>query len=212
MRTLILVFMTIQIISGCKSIDLNENDNLVHNPTTEVSVTISNIVIKVDFRLDENMMGVINSDIGKNKIGNIKTLNDLNNFYKTLSPSFQPGYSSRGDDNEYVFSKVEYLLAQECFQEECSSDTRRIILENAVYKQTRKFGVEWTAPSFTRRTGSFLIAIILLKEDDDSFNQSLVNSEDLQKALLCLNHDIWMDNEVFNNLLIQYAENFLANY
>lgn len=211
MRTLTLVFITLLTISGCKSINLNEDDNLAHNPTTEVSVTIFNTVIKVDFRLDENMRGVINSDIGKDKLANIKTLNDLTYFYETLSPDFLPGYSNTGDDNEYLFSKVEYLLAQECFQEECSSDIRRSILENTVYKQKGKFGVEWTTPCFTRRTGSFLIAIILLKEEDDSFSQALINSQDLQKALQCLNHDIGMDDVAFNNSLIQYAENFLAN-
>ncbi len=209
MKRLIVIVCIIPFLSGCKSLE-DIGKILSHSPTEELNVTISNAKIKVDFSLDENMRDVIASEIGQNIIDNIKTREELIDYYKTLLPYFQPGYSSMSDDNHYVFAKVEYLLAQECFQNDCSSLVRRDVLENAVDKQKHKFGTPYIAPSFTRRTGTFLIAVILLKEKDDSFIQFLINDVDFQKVLLCLNHNTWMDGEEFNNKLIQYAENFLA--
>ena len=198
-------------LSACKSLENTEGKILAHSPTEKVIVTISNFTIEVDFSLDETMRRVITSETGQHKIDSIKTREELICYYETLTPLFQPGYSSLSDDNHYVFAKVEYLLAQECFQDNCKSLTRREILEAAVDKQKHKFGVPYTAPSYTRRTGTFLIAVILIKEGDDSYIQSITNNIDLQKTLLCLNSNIWMDEEEFNDLLIQYAENFLAN-
>jgi hypothetical protein len=211
MKTLIVIVCLIPFLSACsKSLEDTKGNILAHAPTGEVSVKITNTIIKVDFSLDENMRGVISSEIGQDKIENIKTREKLISYYKTLPPYFQPGYSSMSDNNHYVFSKAEYLLAQECFRDDCSSQARRDILETAVDKQKHKFGVPYTSPSFTRRTGTFLIAVILLKEGDNSFIQSLISNTDLQKSLLCLNHDMWMDDEEFNNMLIQYAEDFLT--
>ena len=211
MRTLIVIVFIISSLTACKSYVDTEGKILSHRPTEEVNVVISNTSIKVDFSLDEIMRRVITSETGQHKIDSIKTLEELAGYYVTLSPYFQPGYSSLSDDNHYVFAKVEYLLAQECFQDDCKSLARRDILKTAVDKQKRKFGVPNSDPSYTRRTGTFLIAVILIKEGDDSFVHSLVNSADLQKTLLCLNNNIWMDEEEFNNLLIQYAENFLSD-
>lgn len=205
------IFLSVSIVSilfSCKSIQ--EGKILSHAPNEEMNVALANITIKVDFSLDDAMRGVINSEIGQNKIVNIKTREELLNYYKKLTTSFQPGYSSLSNDNEYVFSKVEYLLAQECFQDECDSDTKRNVLKTVVDKQKLKFGVAYVTPSFTRRTGAFLIAVILLTEDDNSFTQSLLNNNDMKKALLCMNNNIWMEEESYNNLLIQYAESFLA--
>ena len=210
MRRLIVIVCIIPFLSCSKSVE-DIGKTLSHSPTDEISITISNAEIKVDFNLDENMRDVIASEAGQNKIDNIKTREELKEYYRTLLPCFQPGYSSMSDDNHYVFAKVEYLLAQECFQDDCKSLARRDILKTAVDKQKRKFGVPNSDPSYTRRTGTFLIAVILIKEGDDSFVHSLINSADLQKTLLCLNNNIWMDEEEFNNLLIQYAENFLSD-
>ncbi len=209
MRRLIVIVCIIPFLSCSKSVE-DIGKTLSHSPTDEISITISNAEIKVDFNLDENMRDVIASEAGQNKIDNIKTREELIEYYRTLLPCFQPGYSSMSDDNHYVFAKVEYLLAQECFQNDCSSLARRNVLENAVDKQKNKFETQYIAPSFTRRTGTFLIAVILLKEEDDSFIQALINNVDFQKVLLCLNHNTWMDAEEVNNKLIQYAENFLA--
>jgi hypothetical protein len=209
MKTLLIVACFIPFMYACQSND--DAGQLYHSPKGEVGVTISNTIIKVDFSLDENMRSVITSEIGRHKIEYIKTREELLYFYKTLRPYFQPGYSSLGDDNDYVFAKVEYLLAQECFQDECSSQTRRDVLETVVDMQKHKFGVAYVSPSFTRRTGTFLIAVILLKEGDNSFAQALISNVELQKTLICLNNNTWMDEEKFNILLIQYAETFLSN-
>jgi len=211
LEAFIIIVCFIPLLSACSSLEDTEGTILAHNPTEKVIVTISNFKTEVDFSLDENMRMVITSEMGQHKIDSIKTREDLICYYKNLTPLFQPGYSSLSDDNHYIFAKVEYLLAQECFQDNCKSLTRREILEAAVEKQKHKFGVPYTAPSYTRRTGTFLIAVILIKEGDDSFIQSITNNTDLQKTLLCLNSNLWMNGEEFNDLLIQYAENFLAN-
>lgn len=211
MKTLIAILCIIAFLPACKSDNDIEAMDLAHSPTEEVSLTTtSNKTITVDFSMDEEMKGCITSEIGQNKIEHIKTREELINFYKALIPHFQPGYSSLSDDNHYVFAKAEYLLAQECFQGNCSSQTRKEVLRTAIDKQKHKFA-EYTAPSFTRRTGIFLIAVILLKEEDTAFVQSLSSNIELQNALLCLNHNRWINDEVFNNLMIQYAETFLSN-
>lgn len=211
MKTLIPIVSMIIFLSACKSHEHMDKTDLVYAPREEVTITTaSNKTLKVDFSQDEQMKGCINSEIGQNKIDPIKTREELINYYKALSPYFQPGYSSMSDNNHYIFAKVEYLLAQECFQDDCSSQTRKEVLKTAVDKQKHKFA-EYTAPSFTRRTGIFLIAVILVKEEDDSFVQSLSSNNELQKALLCLNHNMWMNDEEFNNLMIQYAETYLSN-
>lgn len=208
MKTFVLFVSVVSILFSCKSIQ--EGKVLTHSPNEEVSMVFSNTTIKVDFSLDEGMSGVIASEIGQNKIVNIKTREELLNYYISLTASFQPGYSNLSNDNEYVFSKVEYILAQECFQAGCDSDTRRNVLKAVVDKQKSKFGVANVTPSYTRRTGTFLIAVILLTEADDSFIHSLIDNDNMKKALLCMNNNTWMEEEVFNDLLIQYAESFLA--
>jgi hypothetical protein len=208
MKTLIFLVSIISFLVSCKSVQ--EGKILTHAPNEAVSLILANTTITVDFSLDEGMSGVISSEIGQNKILNIKTLEELLNYYKSLTASFQPGYSSLSNDNEYVFSKIEYILAQECFQNTCDSYTRKNVLKAVVNKQKSKFGVANVTPSYTRRTGAFLIAVILLMEADDSFIQSIINNDDMKKALLCMNNNIWMEEESFNNILIQYAESFLA--
>lgn len=198
----------ILLVSACDSFKGPEENTLGHAPEDEVNVLISNTIIKVDFKLDDNLSFITSGTI-LCKVDKIKTREELISYYKTLTPSFLAGYSSIFDFNHYDFAKVEYLLAQECFQDNCSSQTRRDVLISAVDKQKHKFGIPYVTPSLTRRTGTFLIAVILLKENDNSFVQSLLNNVDLQRTLLCLNNDIWMDDETFNNSLIQYAENFL---
>ena len=183
---------------------------LYHEPAGEVTVKIYDTTLILGFRLDERMYSAISSEFGENEINKIKTREDLISYYPTLYPSFQPGYSSMSDKNEYIFTKTEYLLAQECVHNDCSSQTRKGILKIAIGNQKKKFGVAYTSPSFTRRTGAFLIAVILVKERDESFIQSLKNDVDLQKTLLCLGTDIWIDEEV-NNKLIHSAEIFLSN-
>ncbi|MBK7479150.1 MAG: hypothetical protein IPI69_05035 [Bacteroidales bacterium] len=141
MKAIILILCLMPFLSACTSLEDPEGTVLAHNPAEKVIVTISNFKIEVDFSLDENMRMVITSEMGQHKIDSIKTREDLICYYKNLTPLFQPGYSSLSDDNDYIFAKVEYLLAQECFQDNCKSLTRREILEAAVEKQKHKFGV-----------------------------------------------------------------------
>lgn len=212
MRALFFISFLACVLYACKSVEDTDGKPLTHSPQGEVAISISGQVIKVDFSLDLNMKGVIKSEISQNKTANIKTRKELISYYKTLPPYFQPGYSSLRNDNEYVFARVEYLLAQECFQDDCSSETRRDVLETVLDMQKHKYGVEYIAPFFARRTGIFLISTILIKEKDESFIQSLIDNTELRKSLTCLNNDTWMDDEEYNNLFLQFAESYLGNY
>ena len=188
-------------------------ESLYHSPTGEVIVKVADTAIVVDFSLDEDMKNAMASSY---KMPDVKTREDLISHYKTLRPHFLPVYlfsSSRSDTTDHHFAKVEYWLAQECFQSDCSSETRREVLTMAVEKQKKIYVFNppfYSFPYYSSRTGVFLIALILLIEGDHSFIQSLAHDVDMQKTLLCLNNNIWIYKKQ-SDKLVQYAEDFLSN-
>jgi hypothetical protein len=172
----------------------------IHMPTAQV---------EIDFGGDEYMASYISSEYGQTAIDTIHTRGELIRFYEMRRPVFEYSYSSFLDpynDNDYVFSKLEYLLAQECCQENCSSQTRKIVLQMAVDKQKQKYD-ENKRSHTTRQTGIFLISVILVMENNADFIAIVHENADFQNALL-LNRNIRTDKE-FSDTLIRYAENFL---
>ena len=166
MKTLMLIIGSfIPLMFACHSDD--DPKSLYHSPIGEVMVKLADTTILLDFSKDaymnEEILSYQNSIIDK-----LKTREDLISYYKALIPSFLPAYLSTSNIPDHNFAKVEYLLAQECFQNDCSSKTRREVLTTAVEKQKNKF-VTYVLSSRARRTGAFLIALNLLKEGDNSF-------------------------------------------
>ena len=81
-------------------------------------------------------------------------------------------------------------------------------LRIAVDKQKHKYD-EYKNSFTARQTGIFLMAVILVRENDASFVSAVHGNTDFKKALL-LNRDIRTDKE-FGDMLIRYAEFFLYN-
>jgi hypothetical protein len=182
---------------------------LSHTPDGEVYAKTANATVKIDFRGDEYMASHA-VEYGHLCIDTVYTRGELIRFYKARRPVFEYGYSSyfAPDDNDYVFPKLEYMLAQECFQDDCSSETRQVVLQLAVDKQKHKYD-EYKVSSTAGQTGVFLMAVILIRENDVKFGTAVSNHADLQNAL-CLNRNIRTDKE-FSDLIIQFAGDFLAD-
>ena len=221
MKSLYIIICFVPLLFACQTKEESQSEEeigyeLAGTPTGEENVTVSGKEIKVDFSLDEGMAIYITSEYGLNtlikqkKLADINTRRELIDFYNSLPTNFKPGYSSSTDYVEFVFAKVEYLLSRECFQIDCPSRIRKEILQIALEKQKQKYGTKYVSPMFTRRTGIFLIAVILLLENDSDFIDSL-SDPDMQQSLLCLNHNIWVDDGYLNSLMIQFAENHLSN-
>jgi hypothetical protein len=192
------------------SIPLMDSEmELSHAPSGKIHVATTKV--EIDFECDEYMASHILSEYGQVGIDTIYMRGELIRFYELRIPVFEYNYSSLLDpynDNDYVFPKLEYLLAQECFQENCSSQTRRAVLRMAINKQKYKY--DENKRSYTaRQTGIFLISVILVRENDMNFISSVHENTDFQNALF-LNRNIRMDKE-FGDMLIQYAELFLYN-
>jgi hypothetical protein len=187
-----------------------ENDiELSHTPTGKVRIAASDI--EIDFSCDEYMAANILSGYGQLATDSAHTRGELIRFYEARRPVFEYGYSSYRNpygDDDYVFPKLEYMLAQECLQDNCSSQTRKVILRIAIDKQKQKYD-EYKDAYTARRTGLFLMAVILTGENDAAFTSAVHTYTDLQSALL-LSIDIPPDKE-FSDAMIQYAESFLYN-
>jgi hypothetical protein len=182
---------------------------LSHAPAGKVYIAASDI--ETDFGCDEYMASHILSEYGQPAIDSINTRGGLIRFYEARRPSFEYQYSSSLNpfsDNDYVFPKLEYLLAQECLQDNCSSQTRKAVLRIAVDKQKQKYA-EYGNSFTARRTGLFLMAVILVRENVAAFTSAVHKHTDFQNALL-LSIDIRPDKE-FSDEMIRYAENFLYN-
>jgi hypothetical protein len=188
---------------------IEKEKKLSHAPVGKVYIATANV--EIDFGCNEYMASHILSEYGQAAIDTVYTRGGLICFYEARRPSFEYVYSSYFNpfsDNDYVFPKLEYLLAQECLQDNCSSQTRKAVLRIAVEKQKHKYDAYKN--SFTaRRTGIFLMAVILVMENDAAFISVVHKNMDFKNASL-LNQDIRTDKE-FSDTLIRYAENFLYN-
>jgi hypothetical protein len=182
---------------------------LSHAPAGKVHIATANV--EIDFSCDEFMASNILSEYGQAAIDTVYSRGELIRFYEARHPGFEYVYSSLFNpynDNDYVFPKVEYLLAQECLQDNCSSQTRKVVLRIAIDKQKHKYDAY--KRSFTaRQTGIFLMAVILIRENDAAFISAVHKNTDFQNALI-LNQDIRTDKE-FSDTLFRYAEKFLYN-
>ena len=144
----------------------------------------------------------------------IRTVGQLANIYadfKKNKPSFQLSYSSihySPTDADYIYETVEYLLSQACFQDDCSSQTRKAVLKMALQNQTYKFG-DYQTSFKARRSGIFLMASILVKEGYEKFLNTVHEDTDLQNALSMSIEDYRVDKK-FSNLVSEYAYNYLV--
>jgi len=147
----------------------------------------------------------------------IPTFGKLVEFYKRhpfrVSKQYRnlgPFYPSEIDGN-LVFSKLHYALAQECFQDNCSSQTRKAVLRMALERGIAT--VRDVDAYHGKKSAIFLMAVILIKEKDTDFIAALYDHPDLQKSI-CLEVDswgavYWIDE--LCGLVSQFAINFLSN-
>ncbi|MDR1344228.1 MAG: hypothetical protein LBJ39_02630 [Tannerellaceae bacterium] len=211
MRAFIYACCMFFLISACDSdtgtFPIDSEKELSHVPEGEILIVPANVV--ADFSGDELMAGNIHSEYGMAPIDTVSTFGGLARLYESRRPTFEYFYSSyfsTSDDNDYVFPKIEYMLAQECVQDDCSSDMRKAVLRIAVDKQKQKY--EEARNSHTaRRTGIFLMAVILAAENDAAFVAAVKKDADFRNALL-LDTNIRADKE-FGYAMIRYAGAFL---
>ena len=145
----------------------------------------------------------------------VSTLGQLIAVYSGLNPS-NTGFSMGWDNyffpprnGEFIYSTLEYLLAQSCFQDDCSILTRRAVLKMAIEKQTYKFD-QYQVSFNARRTGIFLMASIMAKERYPAFIAAVLENQDLQNAM-CFNEVGSRIDKEFSDLVSQFAINFLLN-
>ena len=196
---------------------------LPHTPTGIEYVKTTKQSVKIDFSLDKDMANVINylftyqidneNFTCGNILDTIPSIGKLVTVYKEQQPYFFLSYSSFywpcGDGN-IIFPKLEYALAQVCFQDNCSSDTRKAILKIAVDKQKQMLSRQYVTYFQAVRVNMFLMAVILAKEKNVAFIDAVQNNTDLQNVLCISTGVSLLDNEI-SDLLSQFAINFLSN-
>jgi len=214
---------------------------LSHKPTGEVSVKTQNQPVKIDFSLGEYFTHYIttydrmviythdtafpaNGDgtkIFEGNIHDIPTLGKLVDIYKRCHLKFSIPFSSYSGDHVpyemdavYVLPKLEYALAQECFQDDCNTQTRKAILQMVAGRHKKH---DWDAVNTllipAKKTGIFLMAVVLIKEKDAGFIAAIHKNPDLQKAIR-LEVDMygsayWIDD--LYDLVSKYAIAFLSD-
>jgi hypothetical protein len=181
---------------------------LAYAPTREVRIN----GVEIDFGCDENMAEHI-FDSTPLDIDTLHTRGELIRFYEENRPHFEHLWSSISFGplgGEYVFSKLEYRLAQECVQDNCSSQTRRKVLQIALDKQKYK-DEDYLSAFKAQRTGLFLMSVILIKENDANFKVAVSKQVNLQNALW-LNRDSWTDMPAYQQLrdtILSFAKELL---
>ncbi|MDR1200797.1 MAG: hypothetical protein LBL58_04070 [Tannerellaceae bacterium] len=205
--TCMLMALTASCHSSDESSSSEEEAALLNNPTDNVTVECSAETFTFGFTFDTYCELKINFDVLPGIFAELKTRTDLINHYKTLKSGFLPSYSSMVDTWESVWVKTEYMLAQECFSDQCGSAIRREVLQLAANHQKSKYK-EYTAPWCTQKSGIFLMAVILAKERKSS--AEIIDSATLQQALLCFSEDVFI-SEDYSNLIIEYSEKFLTD-
>ena len=110
------------------------------------------------------------------------------------------------------FVRIEYILAQGCFSDDCTSEKRKEVLQLAIDKQRPKYENPHGWLVWSIQTGVFLMAVILVKER--VYSVDFIDAGTLQQALLFLNdYDDFPDEENiinFSNLIVDCAQNFLT--
>jgi hypothetical protein len=188
---------------------------LSYAPTSKVVVNAAGKNIEIDFNCNEYIVERI-CEYADRLHDTVHTLGQLANVYKTQRMYFNLGPSSGPKlspyiDGDYVFPKLEYLLAQECIQDNCCNDTRKAILRMVIDKQKIKYELheQYFMTYSAIQTGEFLIAVILVKESDMTFINALGRDVDLQSVLSLETNSINILDDEFVNRIMQFAENFL---
>jgi len=156
--------------------------------------------------LNDSMINILNLDT----IHTVGQLAAVYNSFLPNNPDFAWSYSSMfhpSTDANHIYPTIEYLFAQACFQDDCSSQTRKAVLKTVVEKQTYKFEehkISYTA----RKTGIFLMACILIKEKDTAFLVAVRENTDLQNAL-CMNKDDSRIDKDFSDFISLFAINYM---
>ena len=196
---------------------------LPHAPTGVVYVKTTKQSVKIDFSLDKYMASVINYlftfqiDNEEHTCGNlldtIPTIGKLVAVYKEQRPFFFLSFSSYYwpcRDGNIIFPKLEYALAQVCFLDNCSSETRKAILKIAVDKQKQSLSQQYITNFQAVRTNMFLMAVILAKEKNVAFIDAVQKNTDLQNVL-CVSAGVSLSDNEISDLMRQFAINFLSN-
>ncbi len=187
------------------------NRKLSHSPTGVEYVKIASKSIQIDFRLHEYAAENINYPL--DEIDNIDTVGELISACKAYRPHFQLGWSSIAfppQDGNYVLSRFAYRLAQECFQKNCSAQTRRAVLQLAIEKQKQLFNRDYLINFTAVRSINFLISIILIRENDADFLAAIQKNKDMQTALSMNTNDSRVDKK-FSDFVTQFGIKYLLN-
>ena len=171
--------------------------------------------INIPFYSSDDRFGYDN--LNGHSADTVRTIGRLMAVYNGFTqryPYFVMGYSNYSDpprEGDYIYPTIEYLLAQACFQDDCSAQTRKAVLKMAVEKQTYKFG-ENQITFNARKTGMFLMAVIMAKEKYLPFIEAIHADSDLQDAVQMNVGEILtrIDREI-SDLVSQYAIEFLSN-
>ena len=189
-----------------------EEPTLLNEPTNEVTLTVGDKTFTVDFRINDWCMSSMKHTF--EPMEQLKTRDDLINLFKSISPHYMlnPGVVTDVNERQSYALQVEYMLARECFSDGCDSEIRRDILPFIVTNQKEKcrqleYGVYVHSPC-AQKCGIFLMAVILLKERNDS--AKFIDDDTLQQALLCLNTDMYGVDKEFSDYIIECCERFLT--
>lgn len=204
------------------------NRKLSRKPTGVVYVATNDQTFKFDFSTDEHL-AVVNYknthyyDQDQILEGNIfdafPTVGKLAGYYKRSQLGYDYGWSNYRKpeyfSGEAMYAPIEYALAQECFRDECSTITRKAILQMAIEKHKDKTENEFLETTRARRTGMFLMAIILVKENEIDFITAVRENTDLQN-ILSMNLDLRTLLNLFtsskiDDTMCQLSDNFLLN-
>jgi len=206
----------------------NGNKKLSHKPTGVEYVKIEKQSVKIDFGHDEMIAEAISNkstyyDFNKSQVvnGNIfnafPTFGKLIDYYDKCQLVYSLGYESLRSpfDGEVLYPPVEYALAQECFNDDCPAETRKVVLRIALEKHKRKTGELYLISHASRRTGLFLMAVILVKEADAGFLTAICENPKAQNVL-SLNLDTESQLNILNaeneidSIVCQFSEKFLS--
>ena len=200
---------------------------LCYEPTGEVYVD----TVKIDFGLTELFEYRIKTSVKmeihlrdfsiniternfEGDIHAVSTLGRLVYIYQKFQPYFVSYRLSESRDCDYILPKLEYSLAQQCFQDSCSSITRKAVLHRAIDIQEFIFEDKVIiGNSHAIRSNIFLMAVILAKENDAAFMAAVSDNKDLQIVLRAMNAPISLlfPNRELSDYVKQFAIDFLSN-
>ena len=240
MKPIILIFagfLTVFMLSCQSELDsvpgnfeIAEEDaakKLPHAPTGIVYVETYNQSVKIDFSLSEALAYYLTYrcdsthqfDNGEYRCGKaldtIQTIGKLVAVYEVQSTSFQWVFSSRSCplclDNNIILSKLHYALAQACFQDDISTQTRKAVLKLAVDKQKKILEGQLEYDNFKAvNSNMFLMAVIMAKEENADFIAAVQENAELQNVL-CFSAVPSLTYLKECRILRQFALQFLSN-